>query len=237
MGQKKKGAAGGSGAKSFYMILAVVAVVGIGAIAYAVSGGGGAPATEPLTMPELSDMRVLVEKAKGVTIGDADAPVKMFVFSDYQCPYCGQFAAQMKPLLVENQVKEGKLQLVFYDFPLGGGHRHSFVAARAARCAGDQGKFWEYHDLLYGQQSRWSFKQATPMKDFEEFAAQVGLDQAEFNQCLRSDRHADVVTANRVLGEQLGVNATPTVIINNKRVRNPLDYRELSNLIAEEPGV
>jgi len=110
------------------------------------------------------------------------------------------------------------------------------VAARAARCAGDQGKFWEYHDLLFGQQSRWSTKPSVPIKQFEEYAAQLGLDTQAFGQCLNSDRHADVVSANRLLGEQLGVNGTPTVIINNKRVQRPLDYGELSELIEREAG-
>jgi len=234
-GQKRATATGGL--KGFYAILAVVAIVGIVALVSVVAKQGGAAATEPIPLPELTtDTRALVEMAKGVTIGESTAPVKLIVFSDYQCPWCGQFSSQVKPLLVENQVKAGKLQLVMYDFPLGGGHKYSFVAARAARCAGDQGKFWEYHDLLFGQQSRWSTKPSVPIKQFEEYAAQLGLDTQAFGQCLNSDRHADVVSANRLLGEQLGVNGTPTVIINNKRVQRPLDYGELSELIEREAG-
>lgn len=229
----QKGAAR-KGPKGFYAVLAGVAIVGLIALGYAVRSGGAV--TEPVELTGMDDLRTLVQTAQGVAIGSPEAPVKMLVFSDYQCPYCGQFAAQMKPLLEENEVAQGMLQVVFYDFPLGGGHRHSFIAARAARCAGDQGKFWEYHDLLYGQQSRWSPKPSTPMGDFEDFAQRIGLDVAEFKGCLNSDRHADVVTANRMLGLQLGVNATPTVIINGKRVPNALDYQNISAMIAREAG-
>lgn len=235
-GQKKAGATKGTNLRAFYVVFAVVALAGIAALGYAVAGRGGQVATEPVELAGMQDMRALVETAKGVTIGESSAPVKLIVFSDYQCPWCGVFASRVKPLLEANEVKAGKLQIVFYDFPLGGGHKHSFVAARAARCAADQGRFWEYHDVLFGQQSRWSAKAATPLAEFEEYAGELGLDPSAFEGCLKSDRYAEMVTANRLLGEALGVNATPTVIINNKRVSNPLDYEELSKQIAQEPG-
>lgn len=229
----QKGAAR-KGPKGFYAVLAGVAIVGLVALGYAVKGGGAA--TEPVELTGMDDLSTLVQTAQGVAIGKPEAPVKMLVFSDFQCPYCGQFAAQVKPLLEANEVAQGKLHIVFYDFPLGGGHRHSFIAARAARCAGDQGKFWEYHDLLYGQQSRWSPKASTPMSDFEDYAGRLGLDVAAFKGCVNSDKYADVVTANRMLGLQLGVNGTPTVIVNGKRVARPLDYEFVSSMIAREAG-
>src|SRR5690606_31043959 len=109
-------------------------------------------------------------------------------------------------------------------------------AARAARCAGDQGRYWEYHDALYARQARWSGRSSTPLNDFEEYAAELGLDRAAFSACLRSDRHAEVVTANIMLGERLGVRGTPTVIVNGRRVER-WGYPELSELIKREAGV
>lgn len=232
--QKKAGSARQGNIKGFYLILGVVALVGIGGLGYAMRGGTAV--TEPIDLSGITDIRELLERATPIEVGDRSAPVRMVVFSDFQCPYCGQFALQMKPQLQANQVADGTLHIAFYDFPLGGGHRHSFTASRAARCAGDQGKYWEYHDLLYGQQSRWSPKNATPLSDFEDYAEVVGLDRAEFSSCLRSDRHAEVVTANRLLGEQLGISGTPTVIVNNRRVANPLDFRAVSQLIEQELG-
>ena len=75
------------------------------------------------------------------------------------------------------------------------------------------------------------------MADFDKYADQVGVNRAQFDACLKSDKYADTVTANRLLGDQLGVNATPTVIINDHRVREPLDYNEIKQLIAKEGGV
>lgn len=234
--QNGTGSGGQGGTKIFYVVLAVVAIVGVGALGYAMRGGSAV--TEPVELTGIENVRDLVARAKPIEVGDPSAPARMVVFSDFQCPFCGQFALQMKPRLIENLVETGKLHIAFYDFPLGGGHRHSFTAARASRCAGDQGMYWEYHDLLYGQQSRWSPKPSTPLADFEEYAEMVGLDKAAFSSCLRSDRHAEEVTANRMLGEQLGVNGTPTVILNNRRIPGnmTLNYEAIAELIEGEAG-
>lgn len=234
MARQTKTGAAGQGSKAFYAILVAVALIGIGALGYAMRGGKAV--TEPIDLSGIEDVGELMDRASPIELGDRSAPARMVVFSDFQCPYCGQFALQMKPQLESTQVEEGKLHIAFYDFPLGGGHRHSFAAARAARCAGDQGMYWEYQDVLYGQQSRWSPKASTPLSDFEDYAEVVGLDRSDFAACLRSDRHADVVTAGRMLGEQLGVNATPTVIINGRRISNPMDYNAVSEIIDQEQG-
>lgn len=236
--QKKKAtASAASGLRRFYIVLGLVAVVGALALAYALlRGGAGGAAIEPVELAGVDDPRALYARARGVVIGPETAPVKLVVFSDFMCPYCGQFASQIKPRLQEAFVDGGRLQIVYYDFPLGGTHRHSFLAARAARCAGDQGKFWEYHDLLFGRQSEWSPEASPPVDDFIEYAGVVGVERGAFERCLKSDRYADTVTANRLLGEQLGVNATPWVIVNNRYVRNALDYGDLKQVIEQELG-
>ena len=227
-----------SGLQPFYYVLIGVAVLGIAAIALTVvrSQGGGA-ALEPVPVETLNNAE-LVDKAAGVAMGPADAPVKMLVFSDYMCPYCGTFAAQIEPALKTEFIDQGKLQLVYYDFPLGGAHVHSFLAARAARCAGDQGKFWEYHNTLFGRQSDWSFQQSPPVGMFVDYANEVGIDRGELESCIKSDKYQDVVSASRKLGDQLGVNATPTLIVNGKRVRAEigLDIAALRELMRAELG-
>jgi protein-disulfide isomerase len=227
-----------SGLQPFYYVLIGVAVLGIAAIAITVlrNRGGGA-ALEPVPIEGITNQQ-LVERAQGVAIGPDAAPVKMLVFSDYQCPYCGTFAAQIEPTLKSEFIDQGKLQLVYYDFPLGGSHRHSFLAARAARCAGEQDKFWEYHNTLFGRQSEWSFSEAPPVNQLIDFANDVGIDRGQLGKCVKSDKYQDVVTASRMLGDQLGVNATPTLIVNGKRVSADIGLRinELRELLRAELG-
>ena len=209
----------------FYAVLGVIAVGGIIALAYALTGGGGGTAaTEPVEL-NITDARALYEQATPIRLGEDTAPVKIVEFADYQCPGCAAFATNQKPRL-QPYIDQGLAQFVFYDFPLGGSHVHSFLAARAARCAGaqsdpgNQGRdlYWDYHDRLFQQQSQWS-AQRDVTDQFVTYAEEVGLDVGQFEQCLRSDRFAEVVTANRMLGEQLGVRSTPTVLVNNRRVQ------------------
>ncbi|HEY0673224.1 MAG TPA: DsbA family protein [Longimicrobiales bacterium] len=232
--QKKK-----SGLQPFYYVLGGLAVLGILAIALtAVRNRGGGAALEPVPLEGLDNQQV-IERAQGVKLGPDNAPAKLLVFSDFMCPYCGTFAAQIEPQLKTEFIDQGKLQLVFYDFPLGGSHVHSFLAARAARCAGDQDKFWDYHNLLFGRLSEWGLAQSPPVSQFVNFAEQVGIDRGQFEGCLKSDKYQDVVSASRMLGDQLGVNATPTLVLNGKRVRAEigLDWSALSELINAELGV
>lgn len=237
MGRRKKPAASkGGGLRPFYLVLAVVGVVGIAALAYAVVGSGGGAVLEPIAVEGLDDPRTLVSKAGGVSVGDPSAPAKLLVFNDFQCPACMTFATQVTPFLKAELVDAGKLHLVYHDFPLTSIHPHAFIAARAARCAGEQDKYWEYYSVLFGQQGRWSSRSRPPLDDFEEYAAQVGLDRSAFGACLRSDKYADVVTANMELGNQLGVDGTPALILNGRRVTNWRGYDDLKRLIEGETG-
>ncbi len=237
MGRRNKpGASRKGGLRPFYLVLALVAVVGIAALAYAVRAGGGGAVLEPIAVEGLDDPRALVAKAEGVAVGDPSAPAKLLVFNDFQCPGCASFATQITPFLKAELVDAGKLHLVYHDFPLVGIHPHAFIAARAARCAGEQDKYWEFYSVLFGQQGRWSTRPRAPLSDFEDYAEQVGLDREAFGACLRSDRYADVVTANMQLGQQLGVDGTPTLILNGRRVRNWQGYSDLKRLIEGEEG-
>jgi len=234
--RNRSGASKGGGLRPFYLVLALVAVVGIAALGYAVVGGGRGAVLEPIEVEGLDDPRTLVAKAEGVAVGDPSAPAKLLIFNDFQCPACGNFAAQVTPFLKAELVDAGKLYLVYHDFPLVQIHRHAFIAARAARCAGEQGKYWEFYSALFGQQDRWSSRPRAPLDDFEDYAAAAGLDREAFGACLRSDRYADVVTANMQLGRQLGVDGTPTLILNGRRVRNWQGYADLKRLIEGEAG-
>lgn len=195
-----------------YYILGAVAVVGIGVVGYGVGSSAMSSAvTEPVELDVESD-RELVEMARGVVRGDPDAAVSIVEFGDYQCPGCGGFARQVKPMIDLNFIDSGRANFVFYDFPLIQIHSNAFLAARAARCAGDQDAYWEYHDQLFGNQRSWA-SAANPAGDFVSYAEEIGIDAGAFERCLKSDRHAETVTANLRLGEALGVSGTPTVMI------------------------
>ena len=215
--RKARGENGGEMTK-FYWILGAVAVIGIGIVGYSVGSNTlGTAATMPVDVEGLDDMERLVELAQGVTRGDPSAPITIVEFGDFQCPGCGQFALQVKPQVDLTYVQSGQAKFVFYDYPLVEiGHQHAFLAARAARCAGDLERYWEYHDALFRNQSSWS-SQTQVAGTFVEYAEQLGLDTELFEACLRSDRHADVVTANMRLGRELGVNGTPTIMISEGR--------------------
>ena len=188
--------------------LAVLAAVGLNLR----SAGSADMAVAPIDL-EINDMSELADRAPGIHVGDENAPITILEFADFQCPGCMAFAGTVKPQVDVAFVESGAVKFVFYDFPLTSIHPHAFLAARAGRCADEQGAFWEYHDEIFRNQSAWSFSAAPPSGAFEDYAAQVGLDQGDFRSCLRGDRYADVVTANMQLGQGLGVTGTPSVLI------------------------
>jgi protein-disulfide isomerase len=225
----------GSEMSRFYWILGAVAVLGVAIVGYSVGSSAlSAAATEPIDLQGMEDMGRLVELAQGVTKGDESAPITIVEFGDYQCPGCGAFALSVKPQVELSYVNSGRAKFVFYDLPLISIHANAFLAARAGRCAQDQGMFWEYHQSLFQNQSAWSTK-PEPARDFEAYANVVGLEPDAFQACLRSDRHADVVTANMHLAEQLGLSGTPSILISRgegmaQRLNN-YDFQSIQQVV------
>jgi protein-disulfide isomerase len=231
---------GGADMKKLYIVLAVVAAVGIGAVGYSV-GTGGQAATAPIAVEGLDDLERLVELAQGETKGDENATITIIEFGDFQCPACQQFATQHKPAVELNYVESGKAKFVYYDWPIVQAHPNAFLAARASRCAADQNKYWEYHDNLFRNQVRWA--PSTNAGDvFIDYAAELGLDEDTFQSCLESDQHAELVSANMELGNQLGVGGTPTILIEHNGSLRQVAYDAASigeyidGLLAPVPG-
>jgi protein-disulfide isomerase len=197
----------------FYLILGAVAVLGVGFVGYNVgSKAFGDTVSAPIEMPGLDDPTKLRELMHPVVKGDANAEFTIIEFADFQCPACGQFYSQVEPLIHTEFVSTGKAKFAYYDFPLTNVHPNAFLAARAGHCAEDQQKFWEYHDVLYRNQNRWAGA-PNPAGTFEGYAKDLGLDKSAFETCLRSDKHADIVTANMELGNQMQVPGTPTLYV------------------------
>ncbi|MDQ3388950.1 MAG: DsbA family protein [Gemmatimonadota bacterium] len=216
----------------FYALLGVVALGGIAFLVYTVSSREK-PTTGPV---EVALTAADLNRVQGISIGEADAPVVLMEFADFQCPACGQFAAFIAPLIKERLVEPGIVRYIYYDFPLIDLHPHAFLAARAGRCANEQGRFWEFHDRVYGAQSEWSGS-SDPTAQFVRLAAASGAEEDAFEGCLRSDRFAREVTESLRFGEMMRVNGTPTLFVNGKRISpTPASFREIEEIVMAEAG-
>jgi len=157
--------------------------------------------------------------------GKADAPVTVVEFSDFQCPFC----QRVWPTLKQLRMKYGdRMRLVWKDFPLTQIHPQAFVAAQAGNCAREQGKFWEYHDKMFGNQS------ALQPANLKQYAADVGLDTAKFDQCLDSSKYEARVQAALGVGGQLGITSTPTVYVNGRMINGAQPIEVFQSVIDEE---
>lgn len=145
--------------------------------------------------------------------GSADAPVTIIEFSDYQCPYCQGYVNDAYPQIIEELVETGFVRYVFKDFPLESIHSEATKAAEAARCAGEQGSYWEMHDALFASQNEWS-GQSDPVPVFVGLASDLGLDADDLESCVNDRRYADQVAADTAEGMAAGVTGTPSFFIN-----------------------
>jgi len=159
------------------------------------------------------------------SIGSKKAPVTIVEFSDFQCPYCLRVAPTMKKI---RATYGDKVRVVWKDFPLTQIHPQAFKAGEAGHCAAEQGKFWEYHDQLFENQ------QALMPDDLKKYAAAVGMDGERFNSCLDMSKHAEVVRDGVAQGNRLGINSTPTVFVNGRRVSGAQPYEVFAAAIDEE---
>lgn len=141
--------------------------------------------------------------------GDVGAPLILIEFADFQCPFCGRFARHTAPVIDEEYVKTGKVSMVFKHFPLRG--PDSILASIASQCAGEQSKFWEYHDILYenqgGENSGWASKDK-----LKAFASDISLERASFDSCLDSNRYSQIVQNDLQLARDLQLTGTPTFV-------------------------
>ncbi len=158
----------------------------------------------------------------GSNLGPTGAPIKVDAWEDYQCPYCKIWTEQFEPHLVTDFVAAGTVRYQFHDFSfIGQGHDpdESLAAAVAAQCAGDQNKFWEYHDWLYANQNANGENKGWFSRDkLDAIALKVGLDQSSFDTCRADPARAAAVLGEQTVGAALGVNSTPSVFVNGKLV-------------------
>jgi protein-disulfide isomerase len=205
------------------VILGLVALAAIALIATRLKSGSHQEGANQGVAVQLTPDQL--QRVHGISVGRADAPITIYEFADFQCPHCAEFSAFIEPLIRQNLVDTGKARYVFYEFPLG--FKWSFLSARAGRCANEQGKFWEMHGMLFGRQRQWSFDPDAAAQ-FVEYARTIpGIDAGKFEQCVRSDQFQKEVSESAQLGQSLGVQGTPTLFVNGRKVEPlPKSYSE-----------
>jgi protein-disulfide isomerase len=232
----RKAAAGGGGGRGFYFAIAAVVVVGLVAILMA-RDSEEKTATSVLSVAETT--AVEADPAAGTAIGPMEAPVVIMEFADFLCPHCRNFNAMTGRLLRQNHTGPGgPLRWVSYEFPL---WPESVLPALAVRCAEEQGKYWEMHDLLFARVDSWR-DESSPARKFAGYARDLGLDGRSFETCLDEQRYIGELMASRKYGEQLGVSGTPTLFFNGRRLEAASEnysYEGLERQIlaaADEPA-
>jgi protein-disulfide isomerase len=160
-------------------------------------------------------------------LGDKDAPVTIIEFSDYECPFCSRFWSDTLPQLKREYIDTGKVKLVYRDFPLSI-HPNAQIAAEAAECAGEQGKYWEMHDQIFenqGQLGEGALKQ---------WALGLGLDSGKFNSCLDSGKFTSEVQKDLADGSAVGASGTPTFFINGRKIVGAQPFSAFKAIIDSE---
>jgi protein-disulfide isomerase len=156
--------------------------------------------------------------------GPQDAPVVIVEFADYECPYCQRIHPELKKLQAEYA---GQVTIAFKDFPLPM-HTHAEKAAEAARCAAEQGKFWEFHDLLFGNAPKFDPAQ------LKEHARALELDAPRFDHCLDTSEQAAAIQKDFVQGQLLGLTGTPSFFINGHYLSGAVKYNTLREVVDQQ---
>jgi len=159
-------------------------------------------------------------------LGPTNAPITIIEFSDYECPYCRKWQNEvMGPLM---DAFPGQIRFVYRDFPLTNMHPNAAPAAEAADCAGEQDKYYEYHDKLF------SGEYQLGADTFEKYASEISLDKTKFDECLSNHRYQDEVQADLDYAANLGVQSTPTFFINGIAVVGAQPIEVFKEIVGKE---
>jgi protein-disulfide isomerase len=213
-----------AGVKRFYTVFAVLALAGVGVLAYLL--------LKPSTISIPANVSIQPSDTSGFhgyVKGSKDAPVEIIEFADYQCPFCQTFATLQMPTIEDRLINSGRLRWRYRDFPL---QQHPFarLAAHSAACADEQGKYWPQHEQIYQNQSDWAAaRDAGPL--FRNYARTVGLDLGRYDSCMKAGKYAGRIQASYNDGVQLGVSSTPTLLIGNRLYRGRLDSDAIIKMV------
>ena len=188
--------------------IALLGILIVGGLVWAVMSPGASTSTTPGT----SETGLSFSDVNDPVTGNANSTTTLRIFGDFQCPAC---AAAEPGVSHVRKTFGDRVKIIWDDFPLTQVHQNAMAGAIAARCADDQGKFWEYHDVLYQSQPNWSTEQ-NPKSLFVTYAKSIGLNTDAFSACYDKQDQAKI-QADMAEGTQNGVQGTPTFFINNKR--------------------
>jgi protein-disulfide isomerase len=177
-----------------------------------------------IPVPDLP--RVKISAGNSPSLGSPNARVTLIEYSDFQCPYCNRARLVLEEL---RSLYPDDLRIVFRDFPLKQ-HPRAQQAAQAAQCAHKQGKFWDYHNLLFAHPN------ALEDRDLKEYARQLQLSTKRFSTCLSTGETAKIVEENRISGQRYGVNGTPAIYINGIKLVGLLPLPLIKAIINKELG-
>ena len=158
--------------------------------------------------PPESPVRLFIALDGAPAMGDAKAQVAIVEFADYQCPYCIRHATQVLPSLVSDYVNTGKVRYFFKDLPVEFVHSQAFKEAEAARCAGEQGKYWEMHNRLF-----LANQPSGVVNELPAYALALNLDLARFQRCLDNGTSAAQIRKDIQDAKQYRVQGTPTFFV------------------------
>lgn len=213
-----------------YLIPGAVILAGVviaAAVIYSVNGPSGNTGKDGTAaigaMPEVTSGEFV--------LGDQNAPVTVVEYGDFQCPFCGKFFKETESVLRENYIKTGKVKFIYRDFAFLG--QESLWSANAARCAGEQGKFWQYHDYLYSNQ-RGENQGAFSKNNLKSFASALGLEKEKFNTCLDSDKYLEEIKKETKAGGEAGVQGTPANFVNGVLYVGALPTATFTKIIDDE---
>jgi protein-disulfide isomerase len=183
------------------------------------AAAGGVVAGTTVAPSSASTTAILMLNSRDAILGNANAPVTVIEYGDYQCPYCAQYFSTIEPSILQNYVNTGKAKVVFRDLPFLG--PESTAAAEAAQCAEDQGKLWPYHDALYtakladdakgGGEGDGSLNRTL----FMSIATKLGLNTTTFASCIDTNKNANIVAQEKADAEAIvGGDSTPATVVN-----------------------
>ena len=171
--------------------------------------------------------RVQVEIGNSPVLGSEDAPVTIIEFSDFECPFCTRWYTETKGQLEEQYINTGKVKLVYMHYPLNF-HPEAVPAALASECAYEQGKFWEYHDLIFENPG------SLGTASYKRWAGDLGLDQEQFDECYDSGKYDAEVKADLSEGQNAGIRGTPGFLVNGRLISGAQPFAVFQQAIEAE---
>ncbi len=211
--------------KEAKILIAIAGAVVIGGVLLAVFAN-----PQPKDAGKLVDSQSLLRDNTHI-VGSKDAKVKVIEFGDFQCPACGAAHPIVKKIM-EQYKDNPNVMFAFRNFPLKEIHPNAEISSEAAEAAGEQGKYWEMHNMLYEKQNEWSTA-ADPTSIFTGYASQLGLDVDKFTASVTNRQYSSIINTDYDDGTKAGVNATPSFFFNGEKVAKVISEDDFKKKIDE----